>query len=207
MVHYKFYRDIDGHFQLEDEAYIEYEVNFDTDAYRTVLRDKNGDRTNESRFVDGVAYFQFVIDRKLTAWFADTPTATLPLRKGRRQVPGTICGNPMSMFTVAMDHGIEVLNGVDVRHVSLFSNESQIDPTRYHGGFGLKVEFWVDSSGQLVQVRQEDERPEVKNSIDGKPGGTKDESQWTFEIVPPIDILPPETFEKWTGELFPDSNQ
>ena len=206
MTHYKYYSEIDGRFQLENEWSHLMEVNIDTNARRELIVGINGNFSHESRVVDGVKYLQFVLDGKVSAWFADTVTETPPLRKHRPQNPGVICGYPLKWFTVAIDHGMTVVKGVEVRHVSLFSNPSHVDPTRDDGGLGSKLEVWVDSAGRSGRVRHEEVRF-GSQPIDGKIGRDKDVTLRTFEIVPPIDILPPETFEKWTGEPFPDSNQ
>ena len=182
------------------------EVNIDTNARRELIVGINGNFSHESRVVDGVKYLQFVLDGKVSAWFADTVTETPPLRKHRPQNPGVICGYPLKWFTVAIDHGMTVVKGVEVRHVSLFSNPSHVDPTRDDGGLGSKLEVWVDSAGRSVRVRHEEVRFGGR-PIDGKIGRIKDVTLWTFEYVPPIDIQAPETFQDWAGELFPESNR
>ncbi len=59
----------------------------------------------------------------------------------------TICGDAVDTLTDFMDHGIETLNGVEVRHVAATLQLSPSLPYR------KTLDLWVDLEGTLVQSR------------------------------------------------------
>ena len=204
-VQHKNFREINGTFQLEGGYSQEDEFNFDTNDYLSVMRTMSGDLTIETRVVDGVKYLQYVVEGNVSAWFTDTDAEPPPLRKHSPQSPGVVCGYPLKWFTVAIDHGVALRTGIEVRQVTFFSNPSQVNPTSDDRGIGIKLEVWVGSAGQPVQMLYEEIRF-ANQPADGKIGRAKDESLWTYEYGPPIDIQAPQKFEEWTGEPFPEGD-
>ena len=201
-VQHKNFREIDGTFQLESGYSQEDEFNFGTNDYLSVMRAMGGELTIETRVVDGVKYLRYVVKGKVSAWFANTDVELPPLRKHSPQLAGVVCGYPLKWFTVAIDHGVALRTGMEVRRAAFFSNPSQVSLTSDDRGIGIKLEVWVGPAGQPLQMLYEEIRF-ANQPADGKIGRAKAVSLWTYEYGPPIDIQAPQKFEEWTGEPFP----
>ena len=186
--HYRFYEEIDGHFELVMESYEEIERDANN-SVRFVYRDEASKKTGEARVIDGVWYKQFVIDDKETEWSA-WKQDTSWLRK-RPSGPDEICVSPMQNYAVAIDHGSDYLNGVLVRHVELFTNASDTFPVDYSGFYDHIVEHWVDFTGTEVQRRSK----QVLDESTGDPTiRTIVERLWTLHYGPVMTIKPPDTY-------------
>ena len=205
--HINTYEELDGQFALSDGLTIEEYFDITNIAVRSVARDMSGTKIMETRIVDDVLYYQLAHEDNDSQWVAEPEgvqdlfmmkrlrtlreQAVLPA-ESIEEVANQVCNQPLDTILSALDYGNEVLDGTDTRHIELSLDVSIIYAHYDVEGWVHKVEFWMDSNGDVVQSRATEIR---SSSQDSEITRTKSTRLRKFSYLrSPIAIKAPDTF-------------
>ncbi len=157
----KYYEEVDGRFEFvrEDMSIGSIDANLNMNW---VSMDANGVKYSETYYVDGFTYYS-VSEDEADGWRVEAspgfwdyliPDSDDPVGPTGRVIDlpdgsDTVCEHSPEDLEDVTDYGMEMLDGVRVRHVG-----ANLKPHLFHRAWTqMIVEYWVDSDGQLVQTK------------------------------------------------------
>ena len=150
LIREKVYHHVDGEFKFIGEGITD--ILFDP-AGNThwLFKDANDEVIDEQIFVERTQYIKIGEE-----WAAvPNPMGPIPRRSANINRPGHICAFSVNRLAEILDHGMETLDGVLLRHVSAID----LTPAFEEEGQRTFFDFWFDSEGRAVHFKVTDYVP------------------------------------------------
>ncbi len=155
----KHYEEVDGRFELVREDMSISSIDANLNMQWTFI-DENGVKYFETYYVDGFTYTR-VSEDEADGWNVEAspgfwgdliPDADDPVGPTGRVIDlpdgsDTVCAHSPEDLEDVTDYGMEMLDGVRVRHVGVTLKPRPYDRSQ------MIVEYWVDLDGQGVQIK------------------------------------------------------